>query len=67
MIPILPPTMIQSSDLDRKSQNHSPNEPKTKHRALDHITAVPNLNHIYSPEISPNDTSEDGNSYRKFP
>jgi MFS family permease len=53
--------MIQSSDLDRKSQNHSPNEPKTKHRALDHITAVPNLNHIYSPEISPNDTSEDGN------
>ena len=53
--------MIQSSDLDRKSQNHPPNEPKTKHRALDHITAVPNLNHIYSPEISPNDTSEDGN------
>jgi len=60
--------MIQSSDLDKKSQTHSPSAAKKKHRASDHnVASSPKLSHIHSPEISLNDTSEDGNCTSEIP
>ena len=60
--------MMQSSDLDKKSRTHSPSDAKKKHRASDHnVASSPKLSHIHSPEISLNDTSEDGNCTSEIP